>query len=225
VSKTRFIYGLYDARTPHVVMVVGKTRCALRSLVGHIAEARRCRRLNKRLRPAYNWILQLLSVGLRPEIQLLATTDATNWQRCERRFITTWRKLNPKLLNVRDGGDGPDSKKRKVFCDKCGTRRKRYKGGWTACPKCALAAQNARYRTPKGRAHSRAYRRTEEARALRVAWNHSPKGRAFVRNRQRAAYKENPKERKRQISYVRDWRRTRKVGLTVAEYRKTVARN
>lgn len=180
-------------------MQVGETKSTLSyRLHNHISKAKRNERLGRTLSPCQRWILRLLEMGRRPGIKLLATTTRQHWKATERLFIRLWRKKNPGLLNVLNGGDGPDTKEVKVFCDKCGTRRRRVPSGHSYCPQCY---QQWSRRSPKCQAYRRAYKRSPKGRVARRAYNR--------------VYNRSPKRR----TYWRERYHARKLGITVAEYR------
>lgn len=192
--QTRYIYGLYDPRNPDVVMCVGETKQALTArLSSYIADARRGR---KKL-AALPWIQTLLAQGIKPQIKLLAVTDDRNWRRCERRFISIWRKRNPALVNRHRGGNGTEDGKPKVFCDKCGTQRKRYECGLAVCPKCLKAYQTEYRKTRNGRESQRKTNATPQAIARRITHGRTAKAR----------------------EWMRDYYPAKQAGFTVAQYR------
>jgi len=74
------------------------------------------------------------------------------------------------------------AKKRvKVFCDKCGTRRKEYSQGKFGCPKCMRVRQTIYERSPKGRAAHFKSNHSISSRIRHTQYNHSTKGRACHR--------------------------------------------
>ena len=150
------IYGLVDPREPERVMVVGKTNRSLKArLRNYISDARRRQRAALHLVPSAQWIYKLLDAGVRPEIKLLEATDIHHWAEAEANHIALWREKNPDLLNVRNGGDGCDSAKVKLFCTTCGTRRRQYPSGGWYCPKCHQKCARSWHQTPEGREHDR----------------------------------------------------------------------
>lgn len=191
-------------------MCVGVTKKSIHvRLSNHVAHALR-RRQN--LVPSQKWILELLAAGVRPKIRLLATTDDRNWRPCEKRFITIWRRKNPQLLNVLDGGNGPDRGSPKLICEKHGTKRRRYAGGQRKCRECEREYQN----TPEYRAYLSGYRK----RSTRLrAYRRSPKARRYMRQYLRA-----PKWKRYMRNWARMSRAAKKLGLTVAQYREKLAR-
>lgn len=180
-------------------MCVGKTKLSLESrLTNHTSSAKRHLALGRECCRSQKWILELLSTGIRPGIRLLATTDDFRWKATEKRFISKWRRLNPRLLNSRNGGDGPDFGKAKEFCEKHKIKYTRYAGGQGRCSQCHrewkctaagkayIAAQN---RSPYKRKYLDAYKRTPKYRAYgRVAakdyyWRNRAKILAYHRKR------------------------------------------
>ena len=91
------IYGLSDPRDGRV-RYVGKANDSSKRLASHIRDARR------RRTPVYDWIN---SLEQSPSIQILAVCEQAHWPDVERQIIAQWRLLEPKLLNLADGGDEP----------------------------------------------------------------------------------------------------------------------
>ncbi len=190
------IYGLYDPKRPNEIRVIGKTKQRLRvRLCGHIAAARRKRRLGRRLWPSQVWILKLIDRGTEPSIRLIEKCHKAIWKRRERRAIALYRNRGHGLLNVHPGGDGCDSREPKVRCDRCGARRKRFPNGDWYCPNCRNAGRRRTDRetrkTPGYKAYQRHYERAH-------------------RNPHRKAYHR---------AYSSDRYRAKKLGLTVKEFR------
>lgn len=100
VNDTRKVK-IYILKHPDTLEVryVGKTvRSLSRRLGNHIDNAKR-RKHNKHLS---NWILNILSNGKRPIIELIEEVDNSVWQERERYWITQY----PNLINLTEGGDG-----------------------------------------------------------------------------------------------------------------------
>jgi hypothetical protein len=208
----RFIYGLYDPRQPEIVMVVGETKQLLRQrLNAYISYAQ-----FGLSRPSLDWVRKLLSEDARPAIRLLATTSVKNWRRCERRFITIWRKRNLQLLNVHRGGNGHEGTATKLICEKCGSKRRRVRTRATFyCPTCANEASRQQRRTPEYRKWHRSYQRK---------WRHTQKGRTS-RYEWWRRYVSKRSNRMKANAWNRDYRYARKLGLTVAEYRAAISKS
>ena len=115
-----FIYGLVDPRQSEVVMYVGKTNNISLRLNCHRKDAKHHK---ENPTPVWAWILALQTEGIEPRLIVLEKCIFPAWKERERFHISDWRRKNPHLLNKLDGGNGSDSKERKEFCDKCGTRR------------------------------------------------------------------------------------------------------
>jgi|SRR5882724_10571734 len=236
MSSTYKIYGLYDPRRPEVVMCVGKTRQHRLTyrLTSYVAEARRGRNIK-----SLHWVRALLSDGVRPKIRLLATTTVRNHKKCERRFITIWKKRNPQLLNVLGGGDGQDDGRPKLSCDKCGTKRMRQPSGFRYCPKCRsawdrkwrkkwrrLASQPSPQTISKRREWQKAYRSKERYKERERAHSRLRRRTKKYRKYQREYFRKwrrLPEQRKKKTAYNLDWRHARKAGLTIAAYRESKA--
>ena len=100
VNDTRKVK-IYILKHPDTLEVryVGKTvRSLNRRLGNHIDNAKRSKH-NKHLS---NWILNILSNGKRPIIELIEEVDNSVWQERERYWITQY----PNLINLTEGGDG-----------------------------------------------------------------------------------------------------------------------
>ncbi len=97
------IYVLLDPRKKGLsgIRYVGKTDCLRVRLRQHLNETKKGSSL-----PLYNWIRKLLEIGLIPEIKGIEQVPKSNWQKREIYWIGKWRKFNPDILNVSDGGDG-----------------------------------------------------------------------------------------------------------------------
>lgn len=100
VNDTRKVK-IYTLKHPDTLEVryVGKTvRSLSRRLGNHIDNAKRSKH-NKHLS---NWILNILSLGKRPIIELIEEVDHSIWQEREK----YWIKQYPNLINLTIGGDG-----------------------------------------------------------------------------------------------------------------------
>lgn len=100
VNDTRKVK-IYTLKHPDTLEVryVGKTvRSLSRRLGNHIDNAKRSKH-NKHLS---NWILNILSNGKRPIIELIEEVDNSVWQERERYWITQYSNL----INLTEGGDG-----------------------------------------------------------------------------------------------------------------------
>lgn len=100
VNDTRKVK-IYTLKHPDTLEVryVGKTvRSLSRRLGNHIDNAKRSKH-NKHLS---NWILNILSNGKRPIIELIEEVDNSVWQEREKYWITQY----PNLINLTEGGDG-----------------------------------------------------------------------------------------------------------------------
>jgi hypothetical protein len=222
--QKRFIYGLFDPRNPDVVMVVGETkkRLSYRRAM-YVAHAKYKSAKGRRLVPSERWVVELLMQGVEPGIKLLARTSDTNWRSCERRFITIWRKKNPRLLNVHDGGNGPCDGAPTVLCKNCGAKKVQWADGSRGCRTCKAAGMRRSNRKlgspwnrlPSKRKYMSGYNRVNKVKHRRY-WrrvNNSKAGRAAHKK----WYKANG------AAYFRDRYQAKKVGLTVAEYRQRLA--
>lgn len=85
------------------VRYVGKTSRTLRQrLSQHISKSK------SPATPCGWWIKKLQDEGLCPNIDLIETVqDDSDWEECERHWISIYRDRGSSLLNLRDGGQGP----------------------------------------------------------------------------------------------------------------------
>jgi len=102
------IYKLTDPIT-NEIRYIGKTKNKLeKRLYEHCTIRNLSKRNNKN-----NWIKKLISLGLRPIIDLIEIVDnETNWQEREIYWIDFFIKLNCNLTNGTTGGDGGNGAKR-----------------------------------------------------------------------------------------------------------------
>lgn len=97
-SPAHKIYALRDPRDS-VVRYVGQTLCPLwRRVSDHIQAAKRGRPKHS---PKAGWILELRSLGMKPEIVLLEECTG-DWREAECRWIASY----PDLFNAKRGGGG-----------------------------------------------------------------------------------------------------------------------
>lgn len=92
---------IYTLKHPDTLEIryIGKTvRSLSRRLGNHIANAKG----NKHNKHLSNWILNILSLGKRPIIELIEEVDNSIWQERERYWISQY----PNLINLTIGGDG-----------------------------------------------------------------------------------------------------------------------
>jgi hypothetical protein len=94
------IYGLFDPRSPGMIMYVGKGLAARaqshwkKFLVNGDA-------INFLVR---RWLGKLKTEGIEPSWRFLEE-NVTNWEERERYWIAYWRDKNPELCNVSNGGN------------------------------------------------------------------------------------------------------------------------
>lgn len=99
MSKTTFIYVLKDPRTGEC-RYVGKANNPKKRLAVHFA---------KSLKPKTHlqtWIKHLLSLGLRPTLEILEEVPESQWAFWEREYIRVFRLIGFNLTNGTDGGEG-----------------------------------------------------------------------------------------------------------------------
>lgn len=92
------IYGLYSPDGE--LRYIGKANNAEQRFLGHLRERRR-------RTPLYDWIQSLRLDGKTPEMRILATCPADDWERAERQWIFEARLRGERLLNLAPGGDQP----------------------------------------------------------------------------------------------------------------------
>ena len=95
------IYALTDPRHSGEIRYIGKAKDPIKRLAGHLRESRR------RSTPVYTWIRKLASLGMKPGL-LVLETDCADWEASERRHIAEGRANKLRLLNIANGGDGPE---------------------------------------------------------------------------------------------------------------------
>jgi hypothetical protein len=93
-----YIYCLRDPRSGDV-RYVGKTNNPKKRRVTHYAQS-----MLEHGRAKTKWVLELRSLGLRPELHVLETCDETTWRERERFWIAHYSGIR-KLLNARLGGE------------------------------------------------------------------------------------------------------------------------
>lgn len=92
------IYKLIDPRN-NVIMYVGKTYMTFKKrMYAHIDTAKKGK-TNKDL-----WIKELLSLKLKPIIELIEEVDNSIWQEREIYWIDFYKKINNNILNIAIGG-------------------------------------------------------------------------------------------------------------------------
>lgn len=135
--------------------------------------------------PVCKWIARLDSKGIRPIIRLISTTNSRDWKRTEKAFIKFYRLDGFKLLNRRDGGDGPTSGKVKRFCEKHRCQRVKLPSGDWRCLKCVSAhvykwrKQNPGCRTNEVLKYRLANMDVCRTRSARCQWEKSHPGRKY----------------------------------------------
>ncbi len=102
--KTVFIYGLNDPRTGQCRYVGKATDCQKR-WQAHID---RCR---SSVTYKNCWIRGLLSLGLKPILEIIDEVPASEWEFWEQAYIRVFRAIGFDLTNVLPGGEGwPEGK-------------------------------------------------------------------------------------------------------------------
>lgn len=93
------IYALTDPESGEV-RYIGKANNAQKRLKAHLSETRR-------KTPLYCWIQSLRARGLVPGLKIIALCPSGEWKNEEIKAINAERLINPKLLNIAEGGDEP----------------------------------------------------------------------------------------------------------------------
>jgi hypothetical protein len=96
-AKTTFIYGLRDPRN-FALRYVGKAdkpECRLKKHLTEKGSFHRCQ-----------WIAQLKSLGLAPELFIIEEVPKDRWQELERFWIQHYRESGCDLTNTAEGGQG-----------------------------------------------------------------------------------------------------------------------
>lgn len=132
------IYGLSDPDTD-VVQYIGQTVNLKRRVIQHVSEAEKFA-IEKKY-PKDRWIAKLKRDGKRPSvvvIERVRTADRANLR--EIFWIKKYRKVNPNLKNISDGGATPRLKRtkewqRKIAETKIRNGKTRY-GRMFPCPIC-----------------------------------------------------------------------------------------
>jgi hypothetical protein len=99
MERICYIYGLVDPRTDEV-RYVGKTMHKERRLHDHIRDCA------KRKTYKDNWLLELSSFGMKPEMIVLCEATESDWQDKERFHIKELFGKGCNLTNLSDGGEG-----------------------------------------------------------------------------------------------------------------------
>lgn len=96
------IYTLKNPRTNEVRYVGWTKRGGNRRLNTHIQEAVGKIATTHKAR----WILSLLSVGIRPVMDVIESGTGEGWREAEQRWIALFRAQGVRLTNATDGGEG-----------------------------------------------------------------------------------------------------------------------
>jgi len=98
--KTGIIYGLYHPITGEI-RYIGKTIRPDKRLNEHIQKANKGPKY-----PVYNWIRKLFKEGLKPELEIIETSNEDQLAELEVFYITKAKEFGWRLLNSTDGGEG-----------------------------------------------------------------------------------------------------------------------
>lgn len=99
---TVYIYGLVDPRDNRV-RYIGKSIEPSKRLVSHLTD-----KTSNPFKAA--WIDELKIKGLKPTIKIIDKCEEYSWCARERFWIAEYRKLEPDLLNISDGGVYSDTR-------------------------------------------------------------------------------------------------------------------
>lgn len=99
--RTTFIYTLLDPRD-FTVRYVGRSDNPVKRLQQHLAETRRCKSTSYKT----NWLKKLLSLKIKPIINIMEEVTLKQWEQRERFWIKYYKKRGAKLVNSTDGGEG-----------------------------------------------------------------------------------------------------------------------
>lgn len=99
-TRTVYIYGLWDCN--YNLRYIGKS---LNSKIRYKEHIKRAKEKYSNSHKA-NWIRQLLSQGLEPQLEILEECNEDNWQEKEKAWIKEAKEKGIKLTNMTYGGDG-----------------------------------------------------------------------------------------------------------------------
>lgn len=97
MNNTIYIYGLVDPRTQEL-RYVGKTNNIKQRYSFHLTSRKRTH--------VSNWIKNLKTSGIKPEIFVIEESDKDNWREAEKFHINYFRYIGANLVNLADGGGG-----------------------------------------------------------------------------------------------------------------------
>lgn len=95
------IYSLSDPIT-NEVMYVGRTKVRLSA---RLSSHYHCSRHNST--PRDIWIASLTKNGLKPIAKVIEDVEESVWREREKYWISYYKKINPNLTNLAEGGEGP----------------------------------------------------------------------------------------------------------------------
>lgn len=96
--NTVFIYALNDPRTGRT-RYVGKAKDPADRFKKHLVQI-------KKRSHRVHWLKELMSLGMKPVLEVLDEVPANQWEFWEKEYIRLYRALFPDLTNGTDGGDG-----------------------------------------------------------------------------------------------------------------------
>ena len=114
MSMRCFIYGLIDPRDGQL-RYVGKSTSGMKRPRSHVSPTH----LSKEHTHKANWLRQLLSLGLKPDIEVLETCSSPEeLSEAERFFIAYFRMVGANLTNLTDGGGSSGRRLSAEVCER-----------------------------------------------------------------------------------------------------------
>lgn len=154
------IYVLRDPRT-NEPCYAGKAKRPICRLRRHMREP-----ASGKMR---RWVEELKALGLEPVLEVIEYCQGDSWTQRERHYIKHFRSLNPNLLNIRSGGQGPLDE---VYLQELRKVMSANTKAFLAIPENRLAhiaRMKACHSRPEARAANSARQSTPEMRALMSA--------------------------------------------------------
>jgi GIY-YIG catalytic domain-containing protein len=150
------VYVLKCPRTNAIRYVGWTSRPPEKRLAAHIKESIASPDNHRR-----KWILSLLSIGMKPLIEVIEAGCGSGWGQAERRWIAFYRAEGTKLVNGTDGGDGSpggwgtfeqrSESGKKMMAKRTPEQRNALNAGLTAEQRSALAKSHWVARSPEQR--------------------------------------------------------------------------
>jgi hypothetical protein len=116
-KRTIYIYGLFDPRRPKILFYVGKGTAPCKRCGATYQRARwqiSCFRRGKPIGNKFllSWFRKLRSQKVEASWKIIEIVSISTWKARERYWIAFWRKKNPALCNIGNGGEdfGPSGR-------------------------------------------------------------------------------------------------------------------